>query len=398
MVNFDSTILQTIKQANRILVVADILSTPSNGAAAMALVSGLVQAGRQADLVANSVMSEDWSMLMMEQPSLSLASEDFVVSLDLSRTKVGQIKYKIEGDRLNFLIKPNGGQFTEEDVELIIGRPPYDLIITIGAAEPGALGEIYENNSGLFYQTPVINIDCQSSNENFGQINLVDLVASSTAEIIYNLYRAMEWSIDTDQATGLLAGLIYDTKNFTNSKASPQVLLAAANLIKQGARREEIVNRWYASVELDTLRLWGKILLNLEQSDNGLVWSKLESEGEPVSGVIVGQAIDRLLAGLSNTKLVVIFYDLAKPAEPTVSLSLLKSQESLKEVNKSLQQGNDRTGVVVYSNGPIDVKEWLKEFDPTSYGSLVSLISNLSVSSTMELILPILNRRLAEIE
>lgn len=398
MVNFDSTILQTIKQANRILVVADILSTPSNGAAAMALVSGLVQAGRQADLVANSVMSEDWSMLMMEQPSLSLASEDFVVSLDLSRTKVGQIKYKIEGDRLNFLIKPNGGQFTEEDVELIIGRPPYDLIITIGAAEPGALGEIYDNNSGLFYQTPVINIDCQSSNENFGQINLVDLVASSTAEIIYNLYRAMEWSIDADQATGLLAGLIYDTKNFTNSKASPQVLLAAANLIKQGARREEIVNRWYASVELNTLRLWGKILLNLEQSDNGLVWSKLESEGEPVSGVIVGQAIDRLLAGLSNTKLVVIFYDLAKPAEPTVSLSLLKSQESLKEVNKSLQQGNDRTGVVVYSNGPIDVKEWLKEFDPTSYGSLVSLISNLSVSSTMELILPILNRRLAEIE
>ena len=336
MVNFDSTILQTIKQANRILVVADILSTPSNGAAAMALVSGLVQAGRQADLVANSVMSEDWSMLMMEQPSLSLASEDFVVSLDLSRTKVGQIKYKIEGDRLNFLIKPNGGQFTEEDVELIVGRPPYDLIITIGAAEPGALGEIYDNNSGLFYQTPVINIDCQSSNENFGQINLVDLVASSTAEIIYNLYRAMEWSIDADQATGLLAGLIYDTKNFTNSKASPQVLLAAANLIKQGARREEIVNRWYASVELNTLRLWGKILLNLEQSDNGLVWSKLESEGEPVSGVIVGQAIDRLLAGLSNTKLVVIFYDLAKPAEPTVSLSLLKSQESLKEVNKSL--------------------------------------------------------------
>lgn len=398
MVNFDSTILQTIKQANRILVVADILSTPSNGAAAMALVSGLVQAGRQADLVANSVMSEDWSMLMMEQPSLSLASEDFVVSLDLSRTKVGQIKYKIEGDRLNFLIKPNGGQFTEEDVELIVGRPPYDLIITIGAAEPGALGEIYDNNSGLFYQTPVINIDCQSSNENFGQINLVDLVASSTAEIIYNLYRAMEWSIDANQATGLLAGLICDTKNFTNSKASPQVLLAAANLIKQGARREEIVNRWYASVELNTLRLWGKILLNLEQSDNGLVWSKLESEGEPVSGVMVGQAIDRLLAGLSNTKLVVIFYDLAKPAEPTVSLSLLKSQESLKEVNKSLQQGNDRTGVVVYSNGPIDVKEWLKEFDPNSYGSLVSLISNLSVSSTMELILPILNRRLAEIE
>ena len=398
MLNFDPTILQTIKQAGRVLVAADIQSSASNGAAAMALVGGLTQAGIQADFVANGQLDNSWSVLGVSiEPSLSLASEDFVISLDLSRTKVGQIKYKIEGDRLNFLIKPSNGQFTEEDVELLVGRPPYDLVITIGVVEPEVLGEIYNNNSALFYQTPVINIDCQSKNENFGQINLVDLVASSTAEIVYDLWCALQWPLTPDQATCLLAALIHDTKNFTSAKVSPQILLAASNLIREGARREAIVNQWYSAVALPTLRLWGKILSGLEQSDEGLVWSKLDNDGEMVQENIIGQAIERLLSGLQGTRVVAIFYNLKQSAEPTVSLSLLKKEASLKEINQSLNNPDGQTGVVIYANGAMNIREWLQEFNPVGQGQLISFKSNLPMSSTMELILPILNRRLSEI-
>jgi len=398
MLNFDPTTLQTIKQASRVLVAADIQSSPSNGAAAIALVSGLTQAGIQADFVANRQLDSSWSVLDSAiQPSLSLASEDFIISLDLSRTKVGQIKYKIEGDRLNFLIKPSKGQFTEEDVELLVGRPPYDLVITVGVVEPEVLGDIYNNNSALFYQTPLINIDCQPKNENFGQINLVDLVAGSAAEIIYDLWCAIAWPLTPDQATCLLAALIYDTKNFTTAKVSPQILLAASNLIREGARREIIVNQWYSAIALPTLRLWGKILSGLEQSGNGLVWSKLDNDGEPIQENTIGQAIERLLSGLQDTKVVAVFYSLSQAAEPTVSLSLLKNQSSLKAVNQSLNQTGNQTGVVVYANGAINTREWLQEFSPVGQGQMISFKSNLPVSSTMELILPILSQRLSEI-
>ena len=398
MLNFDPTTLQTIKQASRVLVAADLQSTPSNGAASLALISGLNRAGIQADFVANGQLDDNWSVLgSFDQPSQTLASEDFIISLDLSRTKVGQIKYKIEGERLNFLIKPSNGQFQEEDVELLVGRPPYDLVITVGVADPEVLGDIYHNNSALFYQTPVINIDCQSKNENFGQINLVDLVASSAAEIIYDLWCNLQWPLTPEQATYLLAALIYDTKNFTTTKASPQVLLAASNLIREGARREDIVNQWYSAVALPTLRLWGKVLSGLEQADNGLVWSKLDTADEMISESTISQAIERLLSGLQDAKVVAIFYNLNQSTEPTVSLSLLKNQTSLKEINQSLNQTDNQTGVMVYANGPINVREWLQEFNPTSYGQLISFKSNLPISSTMELILPILSRRLSEI-
>lgn len=398
MLNFEPTTLQTIKQASRVLIAADVQIAPSNGAAAMALVSGLQQAGVQADLVTNRQLDDSWSVLGSTiVPRQDLASEEFIISLDLSRAKVGQIKYKIEDNRLNFLIKPSNGQFAEEDVELLVGRPPYDLVITVGLAEPEALGDIYNKNSGLFYQTPLINIDCQSRNENYGQINLVDLVASSTAEIIYDLWRALEWPLTPEQATCLLAALIHDTKNFTTAKVSPQVLLVASNLIREGARREAIVNQWYSAVALPTLRLWGRILSGLEQSDNGLVWSKIEGDGETIDEALIGQAIERLLASLQNAKVVAVFYNLATEAEPTVSLSLLKSQTSLKEVNQTLSSPNNKTGVVVYANGPINHLDWLHDFNPVAQGKLISFTSNLPMSSTMELILPILNRRLTEI-
>ena len=398
MLNFDPTILQTIQQSGRVLVAADIQSSPSNGAAAVALVSGLNQAGIQADFVANGQLDDHWSVLgSFNQPNQSLASEDFIISLDLSRTKVGQIKYKIEGERLNFLIKPSNGQFKEEDVELLVGRLPYDLVITVGVADPEVLGDIYNNNSALFYQTPVINIDCQTKNENFGQINLVDLVASSAAEVVYDLWCALQWPLTPDQATCLLAALIYDTKNFTTAKASPQVLLAASNLIREGARREVIVNQWYSAVALPTLRLWGKVLSGLEQADNGLVWSKLDVGDEMVSEIAIGQAVERLLTGLQDAKVVAIFYNLNQSPEPTVSLSLLKNQASLKEVNQSLSQTGSQTGVVIYANGAMNLREWLQEFSPISHGQMISFKSNLPTSSTMELILPLLSRRLSEI-
>jgi len=398
MLNFDPTTLQTIKQASRVLVAVDVQSSPSNGAAAMALVSGLLQAGVQADFVANSQLDDNWNILDSAiMPSLNLASEEFIISLDLSRTKVGQIKYKIEGDRLNFLIKPSNGQFVEEDVEILVGRPPYDLVITVGVAEPEVLGDIYNNNSALFYQTMLINIDCQPKNENFGQINLVDLVAGSAAEIIYDLWCALAWPLTPDQATYLLAALIYDTKNFTTAKVSPQILLAASNLIREGARREMIVNHWYSSIALPTLRLWGKLLSGLEQADNGLVWSKLENDGDPINKVIICQAIERLLTGLQDTKIVAIFYNLSQTSESTVSLSLLKNQSSLKEINQSLSQPSIQTGVVIYTNGAINTMEWLKEFNPIGHGQVVYFTSNLSLAATTELILPLLSQRLSEI-
>ena len=53
-------------------------------------------------------------------------------------------------------------------------------------------GETYHNNTGFFNKTPIINIDHKSENEQFGNINLIDITASTTAEIIFSLFKKIK--------------------------------------------------------------------------------------------------------------------------------------------------------------------------------------------------------------
>ena len=46
---------------------------------------------------------------------------------------------------------------------------------------------IFDGNSGNFYEVPVVNIDHHAENDNFGQLNIVDITASATSEVLADL-------------------------------------------------------------------------------------------------------------------------------------------------------------------------------------------------------------------
>ncbi|MBW2565039.1 MAG: DHH family phosphoesterase [Deltaproteobacteria bacterium] len=60
----------------------------------------------------------------------------------------------------------------------------------------------------------VINIDHHISNSNFGNFQLIDTSASSTAEIIYRLIKKMGVAIDKPIATSIYTGILTDTGSF----------------------------------------------------------------------------------------------------------------------------------------------------------------------------------------
>ncbi len=103
----------------------------------------------------------------------------FIVSLDISNAKVDQIKYTLEKNKLNFIVSPKEGFFTDNDISTHTSGFKYDLIITVDAMDLESLGKTYDNNVEFFYKTPIINIDHHASNEDFGQINIIDLNAVS---------------------------------------------------------------------------------------------------------------------------------------------------------------------------------------------------------------------------
>ena len=98
----------------------------------------------------------------------------------------------------------------------------------------------------FFYQTPIINIDHQTHNENYGQINLIELKALAVVEIIFSLINKWDKNlIDEDTATCLLTGLYDKTWGFKSSQTTPQTLNTADQLINLGARQNKIVYNLY---------------------------------------------------------------------------------------------------------------------------------------------------------
>ena len=164
-----------------------------------------------------------------------------------------------------------------EDVKTRSGEFKYDLVIVLDTPDLESLGSIYDNDTEFFYQIPIINIDHGSNNEAFGQINLVELTAIATAEILFNLFTNYSRDLlDENIATCLLAGIIAKTKSFKTQNLTPQSLSVSSQLISMGARREEIVNQLYRSRSLNVLKLWGRVLARLTSAlENKLVWTVL---------------------------------------------------------------------------------------------------------------------------
>lgn len=220
----------------------------------------------------------------LEQVESELHSnKDLIIQIDLSNTTIERLGYKKndEEKKLNIVITPKEGIFSAEDVQFVSTNSTFDLIFVLDAAELDLLGEIYDDNTELFYETPVINIDHHPSNDYFGKVNWIDITATSTSEIIVGLVESLGRDtnlIDPEIATCLLAGITTDTGSFQNTNTTPKSLTIAAQLVAAGARQQDIIKNIYKTRPLTTLKVWGKILENIhEEKNKKFIWSEIDS-------------------------------------------------------------------------------------------------------------------------
>ncbi|MFH1207689.1 MAG: DHH family phosphoesterase [Patescibacteria group bacterium] len=243
------------------------------------------------------------------------ALRKFIISLDLSRTKVQELSYDIsDKKRLNIFITPKDGFFEARDVSTSASSYEYDLIIVIDAPELEALGKIYDDNTEFFYHTPIINIDHSAVNEYFGQINIVDLVATSTSEIVYEMAKGFKENVlDEYIATSLLTGIISKTKSFQSASVTPKSLAISSLLIENGARRDDIIKHLYRTKSINTLKLWGRALARLKTESGGrIVWSLLNQQDFVKSGAGETElegVVDELMVNTPNAEIISLLFE-----------------------------------------------------------------------------------------
>lgn len=227
-------------------------------------------------------------------------TKDFVVSLDTLQTKVERLSYKnvVEENKLNIIITPKNGTFSPDDITFSYGALKFDCIFVLDSPDLERLGQIYNQEAELFYETPIINIDHHAGNDHFGRVNWVELTATSTAEILVAMTESLSREknlIDSDIATCLLTGITTDTGSFQNGNTTPKSFTVAAQLIAAGARQQEIVQNIFKTKPLSTLKLWGRVLSKIQEDEaHRFVWSSVTSEdmlqegaeAEETSGVV----------------------------------------------------------------------------------------------------------------
>ncbi len=121
---------------------------------------------------------------------------------------------------------------------------------------------------------PEINIDHHATNLNFARINLVDVSATATAEIIAEALPVWGLPLTQPVAAALLTGLITDTIGFRTANMTPRTLRLAADLMEKGANLPELYRQALVNRTFEAVRFWGAGLSRLERSDR-LVWTKL---------------------------------------------------------------------------------------------------------------------------
>ncbi len=265
-----------IKKSKNILLLLPFSPSGDALGAAWALHFSLKEKGIETEIFFDDPYNHVSLFNFLPHPSLTTnisEKREFVLIFDTSRNKISDTHIEKEEDKLKIFITPEKGFIEPRDFSFIPARFKYDLLIILGSPDKESLGTIYEKHSDIFFEIPIINIDNHNENENFGQINLVDVTASSVSEIVFKFLEKSEFSLSEKTANCLLFGIINATNSFKEKNTTPQSLEISARLIGLGADQQNIIRHLYKTQPLNILKLWGRVMSQLKWNEElKIIW------------------------------------------------------------------------------------------------------------------------------
>jgi phosphoesterase RecJ-like protein len=157
-----------------------------------------------------------------------------------------------------------------------------DLLITVDVASPDRLGRVA---GYLAADVPCVVIDHHASVEVFGDVALIAPRAAAAVQVVDELLRRLDVSLDVDIATCLYVGLVTDTGRFGHANTDGSVMKLAGQLIDAGAPHAELTRRLFDTRSMGALQLLAVALGRLEfVADVALIHThvtqqELEQEG-----------------------------------------------------------------------------------------------------------------------
>jgi bifunctional oligoribonuclease and PAP phosphatase NrnA len=182
-----------------------------------------------------------------------------------------------------------------------------------------------------------INIDHHVTSENFAGLNLVQVSAASTADIVFDLIRQLRSPITPAIAQCLLTGIVTDTLGFRTVGTTPETLERATELLKMGGSIPEIIDRVYNRRSINSLRLLGYAIEHAVL-EGPIIWSQVSKETlhqYGINGNGTGGIVNMLLS----------------VADARVAFLLTEKEDGRIDVGLRSRAGTDVSGVAARLGG-----------------------------------------------
>lgn len=142
----------------------------------------------------------------------------------------------------------------------------YDAAVILDCSNLGRIGEAAAEVNRI---PVVINIDHHLTNSRFGNFQYIDPQASSTAEMVYRIIRAMDIPISKQVAYGIYTGIMADTGSFRFSNTTAAAFEISHEMVNCGANPYRVAHHVYETMSLNRIKLLNMLFDTIELSENG---------------------------------------------------------------------------------------------------------------------------------
>lgn len=163
-------------------------------------------------------------------------------------------------------------------------------------------------------------MDHHISNQGFGDLKIIDADASSTCEILCDIFDEKKISFDTAQC--LYLGIVHDTGVFKHSNTTRKVMEIAGRLIEKGVRPDFIIDETFYKKTYIQNQILGRALMeSILLLDGKIIFSVIKQKDMKFYG-IESDDLDGIIDQLRVTEGVECALFLYEKAEGQFKVSL----------------------------------------------------------------------------
>src|SRR5690242_6389805 len=166
---------------------------------------------------------------------------------------------------------PLPGEYAFMPLEDLVREPPADSAERVLLAVDCAKAERIGDDAVVSGAPLVLDVDHHHDNTRFGDLNLIVADASSTGEVLRDVFAELGVDLTPELAEPLYIALVTDTGRFQYANTTPKALRLAAELVEAGADIHAVFQQVYESVEFAKLKLLARALERAQVYEGGRI-------------------------------------------------------------------------------------------------------------------------------